>query len=93
MSSPDRHPIRVVVQLVLEGSPPQSQYRVVAYPAPGGVKLRPATFSSREQLLQQVGAALPDFDPKLLAAGDEPQVLFAGDMQLTIAQLSVLGLR
>jgi hypothetical protein len=93
MSSPDRHPIRLVVQLVLEGSPPQHQYRVVAYPAPQGVKLRPSTFSSRELLLQQIRTALPDFDPKLLASGDQPQVLFAGDMQLTIAQLSLLGLQ
>jgi len=93
MSSPDRHPIRLVVQLVLEGSPPQSQYRVVAYPAPKGVKLRLATFTSREQLLQQVRAALPDFDPKLLASGAQPQLLFAADMHLTIAQLSLLGLQ
>jgi hypothetical protein len=93
MSSPDRHPIRLVVQLVLEGSPPQSQYRVVAYPAPRGVKLRPAAFSSRELLLQQLRTALPDFDLKLLATGAQPQVLFAGDMQLTIAQLSLLGLQ
>jgi len=93
MSSPDRHPIRLVVQLVQEGSSPQLGYRVVAYPAPKGVKLRPATFSSREQLLQQLRTALPDFDPKLLASGDQPQVLFAGDMQLTTAQLSLLGLQ
>jgi hypothetical protein len=93
MSSPDRHPIRLVVQLVLEGSPPQSRYRVVAYPAPKGVKLRPAIFSSRERLLQELKTVLPDFDPKLLASGDKPQVLFAADMELTIAQLSLLGLQ
>jgi len=92
MSSPDRHPIRLVVQLVLEGSPPQSRYRAVAYPAPTGVKLRPAIFSSREQLLQEFQAAIPDFKAQLVASGEEPQVLFAADMELTTAQLSLVGL-
>lgn len=92
MATPDRYPIRLVVQLVQEGNPPHSGYRVVAYPAPSGVTLRPATFSSREQLLQRLQSALPDFDPELLAGSHEARVLFARDMELTNAQLSLLGL-
>jgi hypothetical protein len=64
----------------------------VAYPAPKGVKLRPVIFSSREQLLQDFQAAIPEFKAQLAAGGEEPQVLFAAEMELTTRQLSLLGL-
>jgi hypothetical protein len=92
MSSPDRNAIRLVVQLVQDSSSPHPGYRVVAYPAPKGMKLRPATFSSRDQLLQSLRTALPDFDPQILTPGNETQVLFAQELELTSAQLSILGL-
>lgn len=79
------------MQLVQEGSPPQSQYRVVAYPAPKGIRLRPASFATRDKLAECLHAALPQFDQGQLIDGNGPHVLFAGDMEVTRDQLAALG--
>lgn len=84
--------LRLVIQRVLEGEPPRPVYRLVAYPAPKGLSLRPARFGSRERLLERLRAAIPGFDENLLGSGLQTQVVFAGDCALSEEQLVVLGL-
>lgn len=92
MFSPHTYILRLVIQRVEEGSPPRSIYRLVAYPAPPGVSLKPAKFSSREKLVEQLRAALPGFDHTRLGTGLNTQIVFAEDVELNSAQLLALGL-
>src|SRR5262245_21105134 len=61
MASPPTHRLRLVIQRVEIAYPPRSTYRLVAYPAPPGLSLRPATFHSREEVITCLQAALPGF--------------------------------
>ena len=85
-------PIRLVIQRMSGGNPPQISYRILAYPLPPGTRLQPNNVASREDLIRQVRAAIPNFDNALLAEGNDAQVLFAREMSLTMEQLSQLGL-
>jgi len=91
MASPATHRIRLVSQRVEVGYPPRSTYRLVAYPAPPGVSLRPAIFHSREEVITRLQAALPGFDPARLGTGLQTTVVFAKDIELIEAQLVILG--
>ena len=51
----------------------------------------PLTFSSREQLLQRLFAAIPDFDQKLLREGSgETHIIFAETVELTEGHIAEL---
>lgn len=92
MTSPATFMLRLVIQRVQEdGSLKEASYRVVAYPPPKGLSLRLAKFSSREQLVERLLAAIPGFDEKRLGTAADTQVVFAGDVQLNRAQLVALG--
>ena len=67
-------------------------YRIFAYPGPDGTTLQSGRFSSRDQLLQCLRTALPDFHLQLLHEDHEASVIFAERMELTSDQLSILGL-
>ena len=82
--------VRLVIQLVRDDTEPH--YRVAVYPGPRGVPLH-RKFSSRDELLKRLRAAIPDFDEKnLVGASEATQILFAQSMELSDAQLSSLGL-
>jgi hypothetical protein len=84
--------LRLVIQRVQEGEGQSAaSYRVVAYPPPKGVALRPAKFSSRQLLVERLQAVLPGFDENLLGAAADTQIVFARDVQLNKAQLVALG--
>ncbi len=92
MSSPRTYIVRLVIQRVEEGSPPRPIYRLVAYPAPPGMSLKPVKFSSREKLVEHLRAALPGFDHTRLGTALNTQIVFAEDVELNNAQLVGLGL-
>jgi hypothetical protein len=90
MSSPHTNSVRLVIQLVQGGTKPH--YRVAVYPGPSGAPLH-VRFSSRDELLERLRAAISGFDEAyLLGTGDASAILFAESMELTDAQLSSLGL-
>jgi len=91
MSSPGTHRLRLVIQRVEEGYPPRSTYRLLAYPAPSGLTLRPAKFQSREEVVTRLQEAVPGFDPARLGTGLQTQIIFAEDVELNEAQLVALG--
>jgi hypothetical protein len=81
--------VRLVIQcLSKSGGTPV--YRVILYPERKGFRT-PLTFSSRDELLQRLKAAIPDFDPKQLR---EPQgstrILLAETLELTDDQVAKL---
>ena len=90
MGIPELHSVRLVVQRAQAGLSPG--YRLVAYPPPQGTKFQPVNFSSRELLLKRLKAALPEFDSQLLEGEHSGEIIFAREVALSIAQLSVLGL-
>jgi len=90
MTAEGIHSIRIVVQRV-RGVPIQG-YRLLAYPSPEGMTLRPVDFPFKDQLLERFRAAISDFHPELLREDREGDVIFAAEMQLSSAQLSILGL-
>jgi hypothetical protein len=92
MSLPAIHRLRLVIQLVQVGEPRRSIYRLMAYPAPTGMSLRPATFSSREALGERLRTAIPGFEETRLGTGLNTQIIFAEDIDLTNAQIGALGL-
>jgi hypothetical protein len=93
MSPTDRHALRLVVQHVWESSSARSSYRIIAYS--NDRTYRPVEFESLDDLLRLLGKALPEFDvngfPKRQTSATS--ILFADEMELTEAQLSILGLR
>lgn len=91
MSLPGTHRLRLVIQRVEVGYPPRSTYRLVAYPPPPGVSLRPAIFHSREEVITCLEATLPGFDPARLGTGLQTSIVFAEDIELNEAQLVTLG--
>ena len=90
MSIPELQSVRLVVQRAQEGL--SLGYRLIAHPPPQGTKFKPAHFSSRELLLKRLKAALPEFDSQLLEGERSGEIIFAREMALSMAQLSVLGL-
>ena len=93
MSSPATYMLRLVIQRVQDGrNHQQASYRVVAYPPPKGLSLEFAKFSSREQLVERLQAALPGFDENLLTTAGDTQIVFARDVQLNKEQLVSLGI-
>jgi len=92
MSPPATYVLRLVIQRVRDGGNPPVSYRVVAYPPPKGLTLRPAKFFSREQLLERLQSVLPDLDQNLQETVASTQIAFAGDVQLSKAQLVALGI-
>jgi hypothetical protein len=93
MTSPATFMLRLVIQRVQEdGGLKEASYRVVAYPPPKGLSLRLAKFSSREQLVERLQAAIPGFDEKLLTTVGDTQIVFARDVQLNKQQLVALGI-
>jgi hypothetical protein len=87
-----RSTIRLVIQRVQDTRSPTPVYGLIAYPAPKGTTLRPANFSSRDSLLVRLRSALPDLEPEFLPETLETQIVFAKDVELTNAQLLILGL-
>ena len=85
--------IRLVIQRVSSASTGSSTYRIIAYPERTGLHFKPAHFSSRSEVLAKLSEAIPDFDENLIRPdSDSTQVLFAGNLDLTDAQLVKLGL-
>jgi hypothetical protein len=90
MSPPDAPALRLVIQFIDRGKSPR--YRMVAYPAREGLRLQPASVSSRPELLKRLALAIPSFNPTLLAVEDAPpQVIFSGWLAATDEQLIALG--
>jgi hypothetical protein len=81
----------LVIQRVLEGDRPRSVYRLVVYPAPRGLALKPANFLSREDVIECLQAAIPAFDEIWLGTGLNTQVVFAEVLEFTTEQLIALG--
>ena len=83
MSSGER-PIRLVIQHIGVGN-----YRVIVYPA---VKGREALrFSSREEMLERICAAIPGFDAsEVKASGAGTEIVFAGNVTVTDAKIAKL---
>lgn len=83
------HSVRLVIQIVWNGIEPY--YRVTVYPGPRGAPAQ-VKFSSRDELLERLRAAISDFDEKhLVAKNGATQILFAESMELSDSQLSSLG--
>ena len=90
VSSPHTNSVRLVIQLVRDGTTPH--YRVAVYPGPSGALLH-MKFSSRDELLERLRAAMPGFDEiYLLGTSEATEILFAESMELSDAQLTSLGL-
>jgi hypothetical protein len=90
MSQPVRHAVRLVIQYVCQAGCP-SHYRVIAYPAPPGVK--PGRIASREELLQRLAQVMPHGQIKLNQQAENiTQVVFADNVELDSTQLAMLGL-
>jgi len=82
------------VRLVIQSAPARGNraphYRVIVYPEGPGFQ-GPLTFSSREELLNRLLAAIPDFDVSLVRQADGPtRILFAGNVNLSADQLDRL---
>lgn len=90
MTAEGLHSIRLVVQRVRGVS--SQGYRLLAYPPPEGMTFRPVDFPFKDQLLERFRAAFRDFHAELLREDREGDVIFAAEMELTSAQLSILGL-
>jgi hypothetical protein len=92
MSSPNAYSLRIVVQHIRTGQ--GSVYRLVAYGGEGGsYPSGSAEFESRDHLLKAFRSAIPGFDVGSLSVGrDTPEtyIAFAGEMELSDAQLSLL---
>jgi len=67
-------------------------YRIVGYRDPEGTTLWSVTLPFQGQRLHHLQTAIPDFDPQLLNEDHKARIVFAHEMELTNAQLSVLGL-
>lgn len=82
------------VRLVIQSSPARGnaslQYRVVVYPERKGFH-GPLIFSSREELLARLAAAIPQFDASQVRQPEGvARILFAGTVDLTDSQIAKL---
>jgi len=91
MTATTHHTIRLVVQRVQGGSS-VSAYRLIAYPPPEGKTFWPVDFSSRDQLIECLRAAFPASDSLVLDEDHGGHIIFVREVQLSSAQLSMLGL-
>jgi hypothetical protein len=90
MPSSGENLVRLVIQSVCEKGSVAPGYRVIIYPERNPFR-GPLKFSSREQLLQRLGAAMPGFDTNhLRQAIGATQIIFAGTVELSDAQLAKL---
>src|SRR5258708_13422805 len=95
MLSPNTHSLRVVVKNVRARQ--RSLYRLVASGGEGGdYTCRSAEFESLDRLLKVLHSAVPDFDESTLSTRMdtiETYIAFAGEMELSDSQLSLLALK
>ncbi len=92
--SPDCHSVRLVIQHVCEHMGQGSFYRLVAYS--DHQNYQPSQFDSLDHLLKMLDAALPEFDASTFSQKRETletSIVFAGEMELSDKQLSLLGLK
>lgn len=90
MSSSITNSVRLVIQLVRDGT--KQHYRMAVYPGPSGAPLH-VRVSSRDELLERLRVAMPGFDEiYLLETSEATGILFAELVELSDAQLSSLGL-
>ena len=92
MTRERRSTIRLIIQRVQDSRSSTPVYGLIAYPAPKGTTLQPANFSTRDSLLLRLQTALPDLHPQFLPETLDTQIVFAQEVELTTAQLSILGL-
>lgn len=85
--------LRLVVQHVGEISSGRSSYRLIGYSDEH--TYQPVNFDSLDDLLNGLKEALPDFDISRFSEVKESgsSILFAELLELSQAQLSILGLR
>jgi hypothetical protein len=89
----DRHSLRLVIQRVRDDLARGSFYRIIAYSDER--TYRASQFDSLHPLLKSLKAALPDFDASVISsesATPESSILLADVMELTDAQLALIGL-
>ena len=82
-----------MIQHIRESSPPRSSYRLIGY---GDLRTyHPVNFGSLDELLEVLKSAIPGFDVSSIARTSDPggSILLAEVMELSDAQLSILGLR
>ena len=93
MLAADRHSLRLVVQHVWENASGRSSYRLIAYS--NDHTYPPVQFESVDDLLKVLKAALPELDASSFPRERRPvtSILFADELELSTAQLSILGLR
>lgn len=90
MPSTQAAAVRLVIQFINGGK--SVEYRVIVYPARKGLRLQPATFATRTELLTRLASAMPSFNQRLLALEDAPpQIIFSGWLDATDDQLIALG--
>ncbi len=82
--------VRLVIQSIVAGKYASLQYRVVVYPEREGFH-GPLIFSSREELLARLQAAIPQFDTgQVRQAEAAARILFAGTVELSDLQMARL---
>jgi hypothetical protein len=90
----DRHSLRLVIQRVRDDVARGSSYRIIAYSDER--TYRASQFDSLHLLLKSLKVALPDFDASVIssesATPPESSILFADVVELTDAQLALIGL-
>jgi hypothetical protein len=85
--------VRLVVQAVAGEDSSEASYRVLVYPRRKCMRDQPATFESRRELMRRLQAAIPSITASMLTPADEStQIVFARELELTDAQLAILGL-
>jgi hypothetical protein len=96
MESSNRQSLRVLIQhLPGRHTAGRFPYLLVAYNGQTGKALLPSQHSSLQNLLQILRAAGISLHDEDLEIKDiqEPYILFAAEIELTAAQLSILGLK
>ena len=93
MPPPDRQSLPLLIQHIRESLPLGSSYRLIGY---GDLRTcHPVNFDSLDDLLEMLKSAIPEFDVSNIARTPQPgrSILLAEVMELSDAQLSILGLR
>jgi hypothetical protein len=86
--------LRLVVQRIADNAREKSRYKLIAYGSEGNY--HPVQFDSVAEVVKVLHKALPDFTSASLRPENESSggsIIFAELMELTHAQLSLLGLR
>jgi hypothetical protein len=90
----DRHSLRLVIQRVRNDFARASSYRIIAYSDER--TYRASQFDSLHVLMKALKAALPDFDASVISSestSKDSSILFADAVELSDAQLALIGLR